>query len=161
MDWSVLAIYVCACVAAGATGSLYPPGAWWKSIKKPWFTPPDWVFPVAWTTIYAMSAVAATRISGETGNGFAQALWALQIALNTLWSPIFFGLHRIRVSLVVVTALWLTVFATVIHFWQLDLLSGLLMAPYLIWLTVASALNGAVIILNPKEGRGGAPTAAE
>lgn len=161
MDWSVLAVYVGACVAAGATGSLFPPGAWWKTLKKPWFTPPDWVFPVAWTSIYAMSAVAATRISAETGNGLAQAFWALQIALNTLWSPVFFGLHRIRSSLVIVSALWLAVFATMVTFWQLDTLAGLLMAPYVVWLTVASALNGAVISLNPNERGGGAQSPAE
>lgn len=161
MDWSVLAVYVCACVAAGATGSLFPPGEWWKSIKKPWFTPPDWVFPVAWMLIYAMSAVAATRIASEDGNGLAQAFWALQIALNTLWSPVFFGLHRIRASLVIVSALWLAVFATVVYFWQLDLLAGLLMLPYLVWLSVASALNAAVIVLNPNEGQGGSRSPAE
>lgn len=161
MDWHILAVYVAACVAAGATGSLFPPGEWWKSLKKPWFTPPDWVFPVAWTSIYAMSAVAATRIANETGSGLAQALWALQIALNTLWSPVFFGLHRPRASIVIVSALWLAVFGAVITFWQLDALAGLLMAPYLLWLTVASALNGAVIVLNPGEGRGKLQSPAE
>lgn len=153
MDLLVFTIYLFACMAAAATGALFPPGAWWKSLNKPWFTPPDWLFPVAWTAIYAMSALAAARVANETGSGLAQALWALQIALNTLWSPVFFGLHRPRASVVIVTALWVAVLATAIVFWTLDPIAGALMFPYVVWLTVASALNAAVIVLNPDEGR--------
>ncbi|MEM8554632.1 MAG: TspO/MBR family protein [Pseudomonadota bacterium] len=157
MDLVVFTVYLLACMAAAATGSLFPPGEWWKSLRKPWFTPPDIVFPLAWMAIYTMSAVAAARVADETGNALPMALWALQIALNTLWSPVFFGLHRPRASVVIVTSLWVTVVATCVAFFPLDPVAGWLMVPYIVWLTVASGLNIGVIILNPNEGRAATP----
>ncbi len=151
MDLTVFLVYFGACVAAASTGSFFPPGEWWKSLRKPWFTPPNLAFPIAWTAIYTMSAIAAARVADETGNALPMALWALQIALNTLWSPIFFGLNRPRASVVIVTALWLSVVATCLTFFPLDPIAGWLMVPYILWLTVASGLNIGVIVLNPNE----------
>ena len=75
------------------------------------------------------------------GSGMALALWALQIALNTLWTPVFFGAHRLRAAMGIILLLWLSVAAAMVSFWELDLVAGLLMVPYLAWLCVATALN--------------------
>ena len=77
------------------------------------------------------------------------ALWAMQIAFNTLWTPVFFGLHRIRAAFVIMLGLWIAVAGTMISFWQLDWIAGALFVPYLIWVTVAGALNASVWLRNP------------
>jgi tryptophan-rich sensory protein len=77
------------------------------------------------------------------------AFFALQIALNTLWTPVFFGLKRMGAGMVVLVALWIAVAGTLGAFWSLDRVAGLLFVPYLVWVTVAGALNFAVWRLNP------------
>ena len=149
MDWAVFAIYLCACVAAGATGSAFPPGDWYERLDKPNWTPPKWLFPVAWTVLYISMAVAAARVSGAEGGEIGLALWALQIALNTLWTPIFFGLRNIRGGLIVIGALWLSVAACAAAFFRIDPLSGGLMGLYLFWVSYAGALNFSIWRRNP------------
>lgn len=149
MDWMVFLICFAACAAAGTTGAVFPPGAWYQALQRPSWTPPNWLFPVAWTTLYIFMSVAAARVASLEGAGIAMALWALQIALNTLWTPIFFGLRRIKGAIPVVLALWAAVAACMVAMWQLDTIAGLLFAPYLLWCTVASALNIAMWRLNP------------
>jgi tryptophan-rich sensory protein len=149
MDWGLFAIFLAACGAAAATGAMFQPGDWYKSLSKPGWTPPDWLFPIAWTILYISSAVAAARVGTIPGSQYALAFWALQIALNTLWSPVFFGLNRMRAAMVIVVFLWLAVCATMIAFFQLDTLAGALFVPYLLWVTVASALNASIVQRNP------------
>lgn len=149
MDWVIFSICLCACVVAGTTGAVFPPGSWYERLDRPSWTPPNWLFPVAWTTLYVSMSVAAARVAPLDGSGVAMALWALQISLNTLWSPLFFGLRRIKAAILVVLALWAAVMATMFAFFQLDLIAGLLFVPYVIWCTVASALNIAMWRLNP------------
>jgi benzodiazapine receptor len=151
MDWSVFLLFLFACCAAAATGSMFPPGPWYRALAKPSWTPPDWLFPVAWTTLYLASAYAATRVAVLDANAHAMGFWALQIGLNTLWTPVFFGLERIKAGLVVLIFLWLAVLGCVITFFSADTLAGALMVPYLIWVTVAGALNVSVWRLNPSE----------
>lgn len=150
MDWILFAIFLASCLAAGSTGALFEPGKWYESLAKPSWTPPNWLFPVAWTTLYLCIAAAAARVAPLEGSQYAMALFALQIALNTLWTPVFFGLKRMGAGMVVLTALWLAVAATLVSFWSLDWIAGLLFVPYLAWVTVAGALNFSVWRLNPK-----------
>jgi len=144
----VFAIFLGACFAAGSTGGLFPPGEWYKRLNKPWWTPPDWLFPVAWTILYLCMAAAGARVAMSPGNGLAMALWALQIALNGLWTPVFFGLRRMKLGFRVLSALWLSVAATLVALWQVDMIAGLLFVPYLAWVSVAAALNLSVLRLN-------------
>lgn len=149
MSITLFAIFLAATVAAGATGMLFPTGAWYKGLQKPAWTPPNWAFPVMWTTIYLLIAFAGARVAPLEGNTFAMAFWALQIALNTLWTPVFFGARRIKGALVIIVALWLAILgATITHF-QLDLWAGLAFVPYLVWVTIATALNLSILRLNP------------
>ena len=146
-------IFLLACAAAASTGVIFKPGAWYESLVKPSFTPPNWLFPVAWTIIYLLLAWAGYRLTLIPGSEMVLALWAAQIALNTLWTPVFFGLKRMRAALVPMAGLWLSVTATCIAFFALDVWAGLMFVPYLAWVTVAGALNLSVLRLNPEEAR--------
>ena len=141
--------YLAACGAAAATGALFQPGDWYRSLSKPRWTPPDWLFPVAWTVLYLSMSVAAARVAMVGDSGQALALWSVQIALNALWTPVFFGLRRLGAGLVIIFLLWLAVAATMLAFWQLDRIAGLLLAPYLLWVSIAGALNRSVWVRNP------------
>ena len=141
MDWLLFLIFLATCFAAGATGALFPPGDWYKSLSKPPWTPPDWVFPVTWTVLYLCIAAAAARAAPIDGSAYAMAFFALQIALNTLWTPVFFGLRKMAGGMVVIVALWTAVAITLVLFWRLDLVAGLLFVPYLVWVSIAAALN--------------------
>jgi benzodiazapine receptor len=152
MTLSLFLTFLAACLAAGATGAMFQPGDWYRSLRKPTWTPPNWLFPVAWTTLYLCMSFSAARIAGlagtEAGVGQALAFWGLQIALNTLWTPVFFGLHKLGAGLVVLGLLWLAVAATMVAFWRIDFIAGLLFLPYLAWVSVAGALNFSVWRLN-------------
>ena len=142
-------IFLAACFAAGATGALFPPGPWYDRLHKPRWTPPNWLFPVAWTTLYLAMSYAAALVALSENNGLGLALWGLQIALNTLWTPVFFGLRRLKHGLYVLVALWVSVAATMVVFFNVAPLAGWLFMPYLAWVSVAGALNYAVWKLNP------------
>ncbi|KMY04113.1 CrtK [Pseudomonas syringae KCTC 12500] len=138
-------IFLLACCAAGATGIIFKPGAWYESLEKPSFTPPDWAFPVAWTTIYLLLAWAGYRLTLIPGSEIVLALWAAQIALNTLWTPVFFGANRLVAAMVVLVLLWIVVAAMIVMASQLDIITGLILFPYLVWLSVAAALNFSIL----------------
>ncbi|MEJ6393081.1 TspO/MBR family protein [Gymnodinialimonas sp. 2305UL16-5] len=148
MEWSVFILFLGACCAAAATGSMFAPGEWYRQLVKPGWTPPDWLFPIAWTLLYLASAYAATRVAVLDGAAHAMGFWALQIALNTLWTPVFFGLERIRAGAVILVFLWIAVIGSMVTFLQLDMLAGALMIPYVIWVSYAGALNLAILRLN-------------
>ncbi|MCT4577187.1 TspO/MBR family protein [Donghicola sp.] len=151
MDWTIFIILLAASGAAAASGVLFKPGAWYVSLQKPSFTPPNWAFPVVWTTLYVLMALAGARAAFAGGPllGMAMALWALQIALNTLWTPVFFGAHRIRLGMVIISIMWITIAILMGVLWQIDWLAGMLFVPYLAWVTVAAALNGSIWRNNP------------
>jgi tryptophan-rich sensory protein len=153
MDFSLFATYLVACGAAATTGAMFSPGAWYDALKKPTWTPPNWLFPVAWTTLYVLMSAAAARASAVEGSGMGLALWSVQIAFNTLWTPVFFGLKRMRAALVIMVFLWLSVAATMVAFFQLDFWAGLMFVPYVAWVSTAFALNLSVVRLNPEAAR--------
>ena len=138
-------IFLLACCAAAATGIIFKPGAWYESLRKPRFTPPNWAFPVAWTTIYLLLAWAGYRLTLLPGSETVLALWAAQIALNTLWTPVFFGANRIGVAMVILTLLWIVVAIMVVMALRLNIVTGLILFPYLLWLSVAAALNFSIL----------------
>ncbi|NSX53349.1 tryptophan-rich sensory protein TspO [Parasulfitobacter algicola] len=148
MDWLVFIVYLAACMAAAATGAMFQPGQWYKDLTKPAWTPPDWLFPIAWTALYLIIAYAAMRASLAQGAALATAFWAFQIALNTLWSPVFFGLRKLKTALIVIIFLWIAVVGTMVSFYMVDMIAGLLIVPYLIWVSYAGALNFAIVRMN-------------
>lgn len=143
-------LYLAICAVPAAAGMLFRPGAWYRDLDKPGWTPPDKLFPVIWAVLYVLMSLAAARVSGQPDSDLALGLWALQITISTLWSAVFFGLHRIRTGAVIIAALWAAVLATTLAFLRQDTLAALMMTPYLAWGTFALALNISVLRRNPE-----------
>ncbi len=96
MFWIDFLIFLFACMAAGLTGSLFPPGKWYSDLNKPRWTPPNWIFPVAWPILYILMSYSGATLANLENSGSALALWALQIAINTLWTPVFFWIKEYK-----------------------------------------------------------------
>lgn len=131
-------------VAVASTGAMFKPGAWYQALDKPAWTPPNWLFPIAWTLLYFAIAVAgwlAWRNAGFDAAGPAYAIYFLQLCLNAAWSWLFFGLHRMDLALLDMAALWIAIVANIVLFYAIQPLAGYLLIPYLIWVTYAAALN--------------------
>lgn len=124
--------------------------SWYPTLTKPSFNPPNWVFAPVWTTLYILMAVAGWRVWRITDfRARALLYWALQLVLNFAWSFIFFGAHQITAALIEIAVLWLAGLTTTVTFFRIDRIAGWLFVPYLLWVSFAAVLNGAIWQLNP------------
>lgn len=149
--WLMLGLFLGASFAAAALGGVTTAGSvrdWYPTIAKPSWNPPSWIFGPVWTALYAMIAVAAWLVWRRVGWGGALVWFALQLALNATWSPVFFGLHRIGLALVNIILLWVAIAGTTVAFWRVVPVAGILFVPYLAWVSFAAALNFAIWRLN-------------
>ncbi len=124
---------------------------WYETLNKPSWTPPAWLFGPVWTVLYLMMATAAWLVwnrRGQASVGVPLGLFALQLALNAAWSPVFFGLHAVSWGFAVIVGLWAAVLATLVAFRRVVPAAGWLLVPYLLWITFAGALNLAIWRLN-------------
>ncbi|MGQ4275041.1 TspO/MBR family protein [Terrihabitans sp. B22-R8] len=154
---SPLALLVSAlvCFAALRLGSIFTVpniGPWYSGLAKPFFTPPNWAFPVVWPILFILMALALWRVVTRPGipltrNG-ALGPFALQLALNVLWSYAFFASRSPAFGLVVILALLAAIVWTIIAFRRLDRVAAWMLAPYLVWVGYATALNAAIWQLN-------------
>lgn len=138
-------------VAAGLVGSRFTPGPWYDALVKPSWTPPDWVFAPVWTVLYVLMGVAAWlvwRKAGFAGACTALSLFIAQLALNALWSYLFFGANRIDLALFEIIVLWGVILVLQLRFWQEVRMAGLLMLPYMLWVGFAVCLNFALWQMN-------------
>jgi len=143
--------FCAAVIAVASTGAIFRPGDWYKGLKKPSWCPPDWLFGPAWTVIYLTIAVAGWLIWRDFGLAKASGaftLYFLQLLLNMLWSPLFFGLKRPDIAMAELVVLWFAIAATIAAFWSLVEIAALLLLPYFAWVTFAGALNFALWRLN-------------
>ncbi len=152
---AVLILWLAVCLGVGSAGAVFTARSvdtWYPLLVKPSWNPPGWVFGPVWTTLYVMMALAAWlvwRRRGFRGGAAAFGWFALQLALNALWSPLFFGLQNPRAALVDVVLLWAAIGGTVIAFWKGSRPAGILLLPYWLWVSFAAALNFAIWRLNP------------
>lgn len=119
-------------------------GGWYQTLIRPSWAPPDWVFGPVWTVLYVMMAVSAWLVWRQDGWRAARrplTLFLVQLALNSLWSAIFFGLRQPVWACVEIVVLWLAIAATLAAFWRRSRLAGAMLLPYLLWVTFATALN--------------------
>jgi translocator protein len=153
--WIGLAIWLAVPLAAGGAGAVPTiraiPG-WYRTLKKPSWTPPDRVFGPVWNVLYLMMGVAAWLVwradRDDEQKRVALELFGIQLAFNTLWSLIFFGLRSPGLALVEIVVLWRLILETAIWFYGVRPLAGLLLLPYLLWTTFATGLNAAIWWLN-------------
>lgn len=140
-------------LSAGIGGALTATsvGGWYRTLAKPTWNPPDWVFGPVWTTLYALMAIAAWLVWRRDGFRAARGplgWFAVQLGLNVAWSAIFFGLQRPGVAFAEILLLWLAIAATTIAFWQRASFAAWLFVPYWAWTTFAAVLNGTIWRLN-------------
>ena len=140
-------------LAQGALGGgLTKIGPWYRNLRKPWFQPPDWAFGPAWSAILALAAwssVVAWRAADTSAEQASViALFAVNGVFFLFWTPLFFVVKRPDWALIEVVFLWLSVAALVVGLWPISPFASLLVLPYLVWVTFASALNRAVVRLN-------------
>lgn len=147
----MLLLFLVLSAAVAGFGGMFEPNRWYGELSKPAWTPPGWVFGVVWTFLYALMAVAAWLVwyrAGWTCGRVALVLYGVQLALNAAWSWLFFGLHRMDLAFLDVVALWFAILATTLAFYRVCKLAGLMMLPYLAWVTFAGALNLAIWQMN-------------
>lgn len=143
------------CEAVGIVAGIatrHSVNTWYPTLTQPEFTPPDWVFAPAWTLLYALMGIAAGLV-WRLGRERAAVRWALggfalQLVLNASWTIVFFGLQSVTGGLVVIVMLWAAIAATLAQFYRLHRGAGILLVPYLLWVTYAAALNVGLWILN-------------
>lgn len=146
-----LGVALLLCFSAAAVGALFLPGEWYHQLRKPSWNPPTWIFGPVWTLLYTMMAIAAWLVWRRGGFRAQQkplTLFLLQLLFNAAWSPLFFGLHSPGMALIDIVLLWISLFATVLAFWKMHRVTGALLVPYLLWVTFAAVLNGALWRLN-------------
>jgi tryptophan-rich sensory protein len=154
-QWTALGVCVLAVAATGTLGAIASIDAreFYATLAKPDWAPPPGVFAPAWTVLYVMIAIAgwlAWRARAPASDTrLALGLYFGQLALNALWSWLFFAWHQGALALVEICVLWLAILATLTQFWRLRPLAGALLVPYLAWVSFATALTAAVWRLNP------------
>jgi len=146
---------VAVCILIGFLGSFATMGSvttWYADLSRPSFTPPDWTFGVVWPILYVMMGISAFLIWNmgfdKTEVKVALGIFGLQLILNGLWTPIFFGLHLIGLALVDIIMMWAAILMTIISFWKVSKPAALLLLPYIFWVSFAIVLNASLFILN-------------
>ncbi|MBZ5488167.1 tryptophan-rich sensory protein [Halomonas aquamarina] len=146
IGWLVLA-YLAA--AIGAVASINA-AAFYESLQQPAWAPPTWLFGPMWTTLYGLMGIAAWLAWRERGARPALTVFVVQLALNALWSWLFFVWNLGAISFIGTVALWVLILVTLGMFWRLKVLAGVLLVPYLAWVSLACALTWSVWQLNPQ-----------
>ena len=150
-----LLVAILACQIAGVVGSIFTAPSiptWYATLKKPDFTPPNWVFAPVWTTLFVLMGVSAYLVwnKGLENKNVKMALliFSIQLALNMLWSFLFFELHFPLYAFFEIVVLWLAILLTVLNFFKITRTAGWLLIPYIIWVSFAAILNFSIVRLN-------------
>lgn len=152
--WIGLVVFILVCLGAGGLGAIATTPeieGWYKTIEKPSWNPPDYVFGPVWTTLFVMMAIAAWMVwkpEGIKAAAMALTLFAVQLVLNVAWSWIFFGMHQSGWAFVEIVILWLAIVGTTVAFFRCSKIAGWVMLPYLAWVSFASVLNFTIWRLN-------------
>jgi benzodiazapine receptor len=150
----VVSILICQC--AGLIGSFFTVPSiptWYATLKKPSFTPPNWVFGPVWTTLFLMMGIAVFLVWRRGLENpqvkIALSIFGVHLIFNTLWSIMFFGLRSPFLGLIEIVVLWVAILFTIKYFMKISTVAGLLLIPYIAWVSFAAALNFAIWRLNP------------
>ena len=153
--WLPLVLSLVITEGAGGIGSVFTFGSignWYGSLNKSPITPPNWFFGPIWITLYFLMGLALylawnrRRVSSDSG--LALSLFFIQLALNVIWSAVFFGLHQLLFGAVEIVFLWFFILATIIEFRDISKSASYLLFPYIAWVTLATMLNISILWLN-------------
>lgn len=143
------------CLAAGMVGSVFTMPSiptWYAGLVKPPLNPPNWIFGPVWTTLFILMGIALFLVwesqADKKAKNAAMAIFGGQLALNVLWSILFFGLHSPFYAWLDIILLWISILITIISFWKISKLASILLWPYLLWVSFASYLNLMIWLLN-------------
>src|SRR5689334_20527279 len=146
---TTLILFLATVVGGGlAIGFLTAPGYWYAGLTKPSFSPPKWVFAPVWTLLYVLIAIAGWRTLEDDCAGRRMIAWGAQLALNFLWSPVFFAAHRIDLALLVIVLLLAALLAFIKMSWRRDRITAITFVPYAAWVGFACVLNASIFVLN-------------
>jgi translocator protein len=154
---TALQLIICLAIplAAGFIGSAFTTPSiysWYLLLNKPSFNPPNWIFAPVWTTLFVLMGLALFLVwrKGTDTPGFRSALFifAVQLVMNVAWSYLFFGLHEPFYAFLEILALWVAILATIASFWKISPVAGLLLLPYICWVSFAAYLNLSLWKLN-------------
>jgi benzodiazapine receptor len=150
-----LAAAVLFCLFVGSLGSLVTitgPGSWYSTLQKPFFAPPNWVFAPVWIMLFVLMGIALYLIweSGTEHRDVKTALgiFGMQFFLNIIWSFLFFYLKSPILGFIDIILLWVMIVLTIRAFYRVNKSAAYLLIPYIAWVTLASALNGAIYFMN-------------
>lgn len=153
-DWKLFIIALILCQGAGIIGSIFTFDAiptWYATLAKPWFSPPNWIFGPVWITLYFMMACSLYLIwksKPSFQKGFTEKVFYTQLILNAAWSILFFGLQNPMVAFAEIVIMWITILLTLLSAWKLNKTAGILLIPYILWVSFASILNLSIVLLN-------------
>ncbi len=146
-----LIAWIFICSLPGIFGAQFEPGNWYELLQKPAWTPPNEIFPVVWPILYILMGISSWMVwKMETVSLYqAEFNWFfVQLVLNALWSWLFFGIHLIGTALAEILLLWISIVFTMLLFYKRNRIAGILLIPYLLWVSYAVALNLAIWQLN-------------
>lgn len=150
---AVVVAAISATAVAAIGGTMTDLGPWYRSLNKPSWQPPDAAFGPVWTAIFACAAassvIAWRRARSAATREWIIGLFALNGFLNVLWSLLFFRLRRPDWALIEVAGLWVSILLLILFLLRLSRTASVLLAPYIVWVSIAAALNFAVVRLNP------------
>jgi translocator protein len=142
------------CQLAGFLGSLFTTPAiptWYTTLKKPFFTPPNWIFSPVWMSLFILMGISLFFIWRRPDHQkfkIAFIFFFVQLILNILWSAAFFGLRAPLLGLMDIILLWIAILLTIQNFLKISKFAGVLLIPYLLWVSFATLLNFSLWILN-------------
>ncbi|MBU4274786.1 tryptophan-rich sensory protein [Patescibacteria group bacterium] len=146
-----LMISIVVCQLAGLVGAVFMIPAmegWYKNLRKPFFAPPDWIFSPVWIILFMLMGVSLFLVWKKRADGEARVVFFTQLILNILWSAFFFGLKSPGLAFIELVFLWFAILCTIIIFYKIYKLAGLLLLPYILWVTFAGVLNFSIWIIN-------------
>jgi len=148
-----LIVSVFICQFAGIIGSVFTSPSiptWYASLSKPAFNPPSWLFAPAWITLYFLMGLSLYLVweKGLQKNKLAVSVFGLQLALNSIWSILFFGLQNPFLAFLEIIILWLAILASIILFYRIEKKAAYLLVPYIAWVSFATLLNYSIWMLN-------------
>jgi translocator protein len=152
---SKLILSIVGCELVGILGSIFTISSihtWYATLNKPQFAPPNWIFGPTWTLLYFLMGVSFYLIWQQDWKKkrvkTARNYFLIQLALNFIWSPIFFGLKTPMLGLIVIVTMWALILGTIIKFYPLSKWAAYLLIPYLLWVSFATVLNASIVVLN-------------
>lgn len=146
-----LIVWILICFIPAIIGSQFGPGEWYQTLTKPEWNPPNWIFGPVWTLLYLLMGISVWIIWKDYGLKTAAipiGFFVAQLILNALWSWFFFGLENVGLAFIDIVVLWTFILITLIMFWKLNTWSGVLLVPYIAWVSFATVLNYNIWQLN-------------